>query len=75
MERLEQGGMKMEKWVCCENCEEEVCIDFYPDGMTVMEADENIEIFDDFDCPSCEHTIHLTAYFKLTGFAIGGASE
>jgi DNA-directed RNA polymerase subunit RPC12/RpoP len=67
--------MNMEKWVLCENCDTEVCIDFYPDSMTVMECDEHIEVYDDFDCSECGHVIHLTAYFKLTGFAIGGASE
>jgi DNA-directed RNA polymerase subunit RPC12/RpoP len=65
----------MEKWVTCENCDAEVCIDFYVDSMTVMEGDEHIEAYDDFDCSECGHEIHLTAYFKIVGFAIGGASE
>ena len=65
----------MQKWVCCEKCDAEVCIDFYPDSMTVMECDEHIEVYDDFECSECGHDIHLTAYFKLTGFAIGGALE
>ena len=65
----------MEKYVCCEKCNAEVCIDFNPDCMIIMECDEHIEAYDDFDCSECGHQIHLTAYFKLTGFAIEGALE
>ncbi len=65
----------MEKWVCCEKCDAEVCIEFYVDGMTVMESDENVEVFDEFECSECGHEIHLTAYFQLTGYSIEGGSQ
>ena len=65
----------MEKWVCCEKCDAEVCIDFYLDAVTVTECDDGIEAHDEFECSVCGHEIHLTAYFTLTGYAIEGGSE